>query len=143
MIRGSARVLTVVVTVPTVHEKVNQRAKQEQRPRKHAEEVRSVLLPEEENGDRQKHTERHGKWNVKSLMLAGVRLNALHRGSLLNGKAFDPPKGGTLTQPTDFRGHKSRWHPEPRSFRWTELPDLSHVVPQTGRPGCGISMGQA
>jgi hypothetical protein len=66
------RALTVVVAVPTVHEKVNQRAKQEQRPREHAEEVRPVLFPEEENGDSQKYAERHGKRNVKSLMLAMV-----------------------------------------------------------------------
>ena len=65
-------VLTMVVTVPTVHEKVNKRAKQEQRPREHAEEVRPVLFPEEENGDSQKYAERHGKRNVKSLMLAMV-----------------------------------------------------------------------
>ena len=73
-------VLTMVVTVPTVHEKVNKRAKQEQRPREHAEEVRPVLLPEEENRDRQKYAERHCKWNVKSLLLAEIRsTNVVHR----------------------------------------------------------------
>jgi hypothetical protein len=52
-----ARVTSAVATVPSMHEEVDERAGQQQSPRKHAEDVRLVLPPEEEDRDREEEAE--------------------------------------------------------------------------------------
>jgi hypothetical protein len=51
----------------SMHQKVSQRAKKQQEVWKHAEDVRWMLLPQKERGDRRKDVEAEPQWNAKTV----------------------------------------------------------------------------
>jgi hypothetical protein len=57
--------MMVVMIVPVMHQHVAERAKQKQRVRQNAQNVGAVLLPEEEQCDRQEYTHGRPEWQAK------------------------------------------------------------------------------
>ena len=53
-------IVTAVITVPSVHEQVDDWAGEEKQPGQSAHDVSAVLGPEEEAGNHQERTERQG-----------------------------------------------------------------------------------